>query len=77
VRTGDGPAEGIAVEVWQLSHQAIGALLGSVPPPLGFGPVELDDGAVVSGFLAPESAVAGAEDVTRFGGWRAYLSSSI
>jgi Asp-tRNA(Asn)/Glu-tRNA(Gln) amidotransferase A subunit family amidase len=48
-----------------------------IAPAFADRPVELDDGAVVSGFLAPESAVAGAEDVTRFGGWRAYLSSSI
>jgi allophanate hydrolase len=75
VRTGDGPADGIAVEVWRLSQQAVGALLAMVPPPLGFGPVELDDGVVVTGFLAPESAVAAAEDVSRFGGWRAYLTA--
>jgi allophanate hydrolase len=75
VRTGDGPAGGLPVEVWQLSQQALGALLGAVPAPLGFGPVELDDGAMVTGFLAPERAVAGALDVTAAGGWRGYLAS--
>jgi allophanate hydrolase len=75
VRTGDGPAGGLPVEVWQLSHQALGALLGAVPAPLGFGPVELDDGAAVTGFLAPTEAVAGALDVTAAGGWRAYLAT--
>jgi allophanate hydrolase len=76
VRTGDGPATGIAVEVWQLPHQAVGALLGSVPAPLGFGPVELDDGTVVPGFLAAAEAVADAPDVSGFGGWRAYLDAA-
>jgi allophanate hydrolase len=75
VRTGDGPAGGIAVEVWQLPHQAVGALLDSVPAPLGFGPVELDDATVVSGFVAPVEAVRDAPDVTAFGGWRSYVDS--
>jgi allophanate hydrolase len=75
VRTGDGPAGGIAVEVWQLSHHAVGALLASAPAPLGFGPVELDDGAVVTGFVAPPDGVRDALDVSEFGGWRAFLTS--
>jgi allophanate hydrolase len=75
VQTGDGPAGGIAVEVWELSHHAVGALLSRVPAPLGFGPVTLDDGAVVTGFVAPAEAVRGAEDVSGHGGWRAYCSA--
>ncbi len=73
VRTGEGPADGIAVEVWQLPHQGAGALLGMAPPPLGLGPVELDDGSTVTGFLVPAADVAGSDDVTGSGGWRAYL----
>jgi allophanate hydrolase len=71
VRTGDGPAEGIAVEVWDLPSSASGAL--AVPSPLGLGPVTLDDGSVVTGFLA--SDVTGGTDITRYGGWRAFLRS--
>lgn len=71
VRTGDGPASGIAVEVWQLPHQAVGALLDTVPAPLGLGSVELDDGSRVTGFLAEEHGVRDAVDVTAAGGWRA------
>ncbi|WP_326552224.1 allophanate hydrolase [Micromonospora sp. NBC_01813] len=71
VRTGDGPAGGIAVEVWQLPHQAVGALLGTVPAPLGLGSVELDDGSRVVGFLAEEHGVRDAVDVSAAGGWRA------
>jgi allophanate hydrolase len=74
VNTGDGPAGGIAVEVWQLPQQAVGALLDAVPPPLGFGRVVLDDGSVVAGFTAPAEAVRDAADVSAFGGWRGYLS---
>ena len=76
VRTGDGPPGGIAVEVWQLPHQAVGALLGMVPAPLGLGPVELDDGSTVTSFLVPAEDVSTAEDVSAFGGWRGFLADS-
>ncbi|MFY1698501.1 allophanate hydrolase [Solwaraspora sp. WMMA2101] len=74
VHTGDGPPGGIAVEVWRLPHQAVGALLGTVPAPLGLGSVELDDGSRVTGFLAEEHGVRDAVDVTAAGGWRAALA---
>jgi ribonucleoside-diphosphate reductase alpha chain len=35
----------------------------------------LEDGSDVSGFLCEAHAVAGAEDITVHGGWRAYLAS--
>jgi allophanate hydrolase len=75
VHTGDGPDDGIAVEVWALPHQGVGALLDSVPPPLGFGPITLDDNTVVSGFLAGAGAGGSSEDISGYGGWRAYLAS--
>ncbi|MFC0531286.1 allophanate hydrolase [Phytohabitans kaempferiae] len=73
VRTGDGPAGGIAVEVWQVPHQAVGLLLETVPAPLGLGRIALDDGTAVVGFLAAEHGVRDARDVTAAGGWRAAL----
>jgi allophanate hydrolase len=72
VRTGDGPATGIAVEVWRLPQQSIGALLASVPPPLALGRVHLDDGTDAPGFVA---TVADGVDITGHGGWRGYLDS--
>lgn len=74
VRTGDGPAGGIAVEVWQLDHRAVGALLDTVPAPLGFGRVVLADGDDVIGFLVHGPLPDGARDVTQYGGWREYLA---
>jgi allophanate hydrolase len=64
--------EAIAGEVWALPTAAIGALLAQVPPPLGFGVVELNDGPCL-GFIAEAAGVADAPDITRFGGWRAWL----
>ncbi len=63
----------IAGEVWALPTTAIGALLAQVPPPLGFGAAELEDGPCLS-FLAAAAGVLGAPDITHHGGWRAYLA---
>eukprot|EP00983_Pelagomonas_calceolata_P034151 1069541-Pelagomonas_calceolata.AAC.1 len=44
-------------------------------PPLCIGDVLLEDGTEVKGFLGEAYAVQGAEDVSAYGGWRAYVSS--
>jgi allophanate hydrolase len=72
VRAADGAA--IAGEVWALPTAAIGPLLAQVPPPLGFGTVTLDD-SLCLGFLAESAGVADATDITRLGGWRAWMRS--
>ncbi|APV49604.1 allophanate hydrolase [Betaproteobacteria bacterium GR16-43] len=70
-------AEGhrIAVEVWELPMPAFGGFVAGIPAPLCIGTLELDDGSRVQGFLCEASASTGAEDISRFGGWRAYLES--
>jgi allophanate hydrolase len=75
VRTGDGPADGLPVEVWQLSLQGYATLQTLVPAPLGFGRLELLDGQTVHGFLCESYGVVGAEDITAHGGWRRYMAS--
>jgi allophanate hydrolase len=71
-----GAIEGEAIdgEVWALPTAAIGALLAQVPSPLGFGTVALADGPCL-GFLVEAAAIAGARDITSFGGWRAWLAA--
>jgi allophanate hydrolase len=64
----------IAVEVWALPPGGFGAFVSRIPPPLCIGSLELADGTRVSGFLAEPHALAAATDITRFGGWRAYLA---
>jgi len=71
--TGGGPIE---VEVWSLSEAAFGSLAARVPPPLCIGTVVLEDGAAVRGFLCEPHGLHGAEEITRFGGWRAYRRAS-
>jgi allophanate hydrolase len=63
----------IAGEVWAIPTAAIGGLLAQVPPPLGFGTVDLTDGPCL-GFLAEAGGVANAEDITHLGGWRAWCA---
>jgi allophanate hydrolase len=63
----------IEVEVWALPTESIGSFIDGIPPPLGIGTVELENGELVRGFVCEGYAVAGAEDMSRFGGWRAYV----
>lgn len=65
---------GLEVEVWSLPSDAFGRFVADIPAPLGIGKVSLDDGTTVSGFLCEAHAVTGAEEITRFGGWRAFLA---
>ena len=51
VRTGDGPADGLPVEVWELPLQGYAQLQTQVPAPLGFGRLELSGGETVHGFV--------------------------
>jgi allophanate hydrolase len=71
------PSDGssIELEVWALSPDAFGRFVSRVPAPLCIGTLELEDGARVSGFLCEGYALAGATDISRFGGWRAYRRS--
>jgi allophanate hydrolase len=70
VRAGEEGGAAIALEVWDVPGPAVGALLASIAPPLGLGTVMLADGTAVKGFLCEAGAVAAAEEITRFGGWR-------
>lgn len=72
-RVAEGGAH-IEVEVWELEEDAFGSFVAEVPPPLGIGTVQLEDGAAVAGFICEPHGLVGAEDITRYGGWRRYLT---
>lgn len=65
----------IALEVWAVPLAQVGSFLALIPPPLGLGSVELADGSWVKGFICEGHALAGAQDVSHHGGWRAYVAS--
>jgi len=75
LRVGDGAGAAIRAEVWTLDRAGFGAFVARVPAPLGVGALRLKDGGSVKGFLVEAEAVKTAEDISRFGGWRAYLKS--
>ncbi|MFT7405823.1 allophanate hydrolase [Zhongshania sp.] len=70
---GEGCA--IEVEVWSVPASEFGSFVAGIPAPLGIGKVSLQDGSQVSGFICEASGLAGAEDISHFGGWRQYLAA--
>ncbi len=59
-----------------MDAEAFGSFVALIPPPLGIGTVTLADGRKVKGFLCEAHAARDAEDITAFGGWRAWLARS-
>jgi allophanate hydrolase len=75
-RAGAGESgSAIELEVWALTTEAFGSFVAEVPAPMSIGNVTLEDGSTVKGFSCEPHALAGARDITSFGGWRAYLAS--
>jgi len=62
----------VEVEVWALPPAAFGAFVAAIPAPLGIGKLQLEDGDSVSGFLCEAHALAGAQDISSYGGWREF-----
>ena len=74
VRTPGYAGPGIEIEVWLVPDDRFGGFVAAVPPPLAIGSVRLDSGAWVKGFVCEPAALAGAREITSFGGWRNYLA---
>ena len=74
VRDVTGAGCAIEVEVWRLPLRHYGSFVAMISSPLGIGRIELEHGSWVQGFLCEPWAIAGAEDISRFGGWRAWLT---
>jgi allophanate hydrolase len=70
-----GSGAAIAVEIWDLPGEKIGAFLAGIAPPLGLGRLLLATGEEVAGFLCEAHATAGARDITEYGGWRQWRAS--
>jgi allophanate hydrolase len=75
LRVAEGAGATIKAEVWTLDPAGFGAFVAKIPAPLGIGTVRLSDGGAVKGFLVEAEAVKTAEDISRYGGWRAYLAA--
>ena len=75
LRVAPGQGARIAVEVWRMPAAHYGSFVALIPQPLGIGTLSLADGSTVQGFICEPLALAGARDVSEFGGWRAYIAS--
>jgi allophanate hydrolase len=73
IRVAEGGAA-IDVEVWMLDVAAFGDFVSNIPGPLGIGKILLESGEELPGFIAEPRAIAGAEEITHLGGWRAFLA---
>ena len=68
--------QGIEIEIWNLDDAGFGSFVAEIPPPLGIGTLELEDGTHVKGFLCEPIGLDGARDITGFGGWLAFRQAS-
>ncbi|MEP6789960.1 MAG: allophanate hydrolase [Ramlibacter sp.] len=75
LRVAAGEGARIAVEVWEMPTEHYGSFVALIPAPLGIGTLQLADGGSVQGFICEPQALAGAQDISHFGGWRAYIAS--
>ncbi|KAF7547468.1 hypothetical protein G7046_g8993 [Stylonectria norvegica] len=63
----------IEVEVWQLPQYALASFMETVSSPLAIGSVQLEDETWVRGFVCEPLGLSDATDISKFGGWRAYI----
>ncbi|MEO7124394.1 MAG: allophanate hydrolase [Lacisediminihabitans sp.] len=61
-------------ELWSLPSAGFASFVESLPSPMTIGAVTLVGGEVVRGFLCEPDSLIGTRDITRYGGWRAWLA---
>ncbi|MDD2789061.1 MAG: hypothetical protein PHU40_00170 [Sulfurimonas sp.] len=66
----------LELEVWSMPLENFGAFMIQIASPLCIGSVLLADGSSVYGFLCESDALKGAEEISAYGGWRAFLQES-
>jgi gamma-glutamylcyclotransferase (GGCT)/AIG2-like uncharacterized protein YtfP len=75
VRVTDGTGVKVAVEVWAVPAAGLASILLNEPPGLSIGKVRLEDGTTVLGVLGEPALVEGQREITKYGGWRAYIAA--
>jgi allophanate hydrolase len=74
LRVASAQGTAIEVEIWALPAAGFGKFVANIPAPLSIGTLTLADGRNVKGFLVEAEAVGGAQDISGFGGWRAFVT---
>ncbi len=75
VRMTDGTGVAVAVEIWSVPPSGLAGILLKEPPGLTIGKVKLDDGSIVLGVIGEPALVEGQREITKHGGWRAYIAA--
>jgi len=65
----------IALEVWRVPVESLATILLQEPPGLCIGKVRLADGEVVLGVLGEPILCENRQEITQWGGWRAYTDA--
>ncbi|HRW06239.1 MAG TPA: hypothetical protein P5121_14145 [Caldilineaceae bacterium] len=65
----------VALEIWELPAAAIAVILEQEPAGLCIGRITLDDGSSTLGVLGEAYLCESGTEITKFGGWRNYMTS--
>ncbi|HTY78171.1 MAG TPA: gamma-glutamylcyclotransferase [Candidatus Bathyarchaeia archaeon] len=74
IRAASGGAS-VELEIWAVPPEGLARILLQEPPGLCIGKVALADGTEVLGVLGEPLLCEGQPEITRYGGWRAYMAS--
>jgi allophanate hydrolase len=74
LRVADGEGHAIEAEIWEIPTDRFGEFVANIQAPLGIGTVRMRHAGPVKGFLCEAWGTTGAEDISHYGGWRAYAA---
>ena len=66
----------VALEVWGVPPEGLVEILQQEPPGLCLGKITTADGEEMLGVLGEPFACDGQKDISRYGGWRAYIEAN-
>jgi allophanate hydrolase len=75
LRVAEGEGHAIGAELWSIPDGRLAAFMSTIKGPLGIGTVMVEEWGPVKGFLCEAYATVGAEEISGFGGWRAYVAA--
>jgi len=78
IKVMDNTGANIYLEVFKLPTEKVGSFLQQIPPPLGLGTVDLEDGKSVKGFICEGYIACGdsgleVEEITHLQSWLDYV----
>jgi allophanate hydrolase len=74
LRIAKGEGAQVEAEIWAMRTDNFGVFVAKIPAPLSIGTTAFEDGTACKGFLVEAEATLGAQDISAFGSWRAYIA---